>query len=177
MGKKSFNFGGLASKALDIVLHPAIVIPGIIATFVGGLASLAIWIEAPSQEEVLTEQFQNEILTTVEDGKIYSLISEDVIRVQESNLHLDFHFSSGDIYIQTAPQKHFPEGEDAVFSSLSLKSFNEIARPEWVNEVREIGCEIAKQPIIFEGEETIAGRIELARQSAAGFLELHCGGE
>lgn len=176
MAKIGINGSGIKRRLGNFLSHPAFVIPAGVATIVLGLAGLAAWAAQPTEEEILVDQLNTEVLSIYEDGKTYTLINEDIVRVDEGDLTFDFHFSSGDIYVQANPEKHAPDGQDAVFTNVTLKNFNEIARPAWVNEVRAIGCSIANAPMEFNGTELIEAEIIIAKDSANGFLELHCNG-
>lgn len=174
MRKIRFNGRGIANGAGNIVKDPAFIALGLVVAFCGGIFGVVSWAIQPSEEDVLLNQFDAEIMSTYEDGKTYKLVSEDVVRVDENGLLMDFHFSSGDIYVQTDPQKHYPEGQDAVFSSVTVKDFDDVARPEWIDEVRQIGCDIAQAPISYEGYDLIGNETQVAADTARGFSEMHC---
>jgi len=174
MRKIRFNGRGIANGAGNIIKDPAFIGVGFGLTIFAGIGGIIYLLNQPSEEDILLNQFDTEIMSTYEDGKTYKLVSEDVVRVDENGLLMDFHFSSGDIYVQTDPQKHYPEGQDAVFSSVTVKDFDDVARPEWIDEVRQIGCDIAQAPISYEGYDLIGNETQVAADTARGFSEMHC---
>ena len=91
MRKIRFNGRGIANGAGNIVKDPAFIALGLVVAFCGGIFGVVSWAIQPSEEDVLLNQFDAEIMSTYEDGKTYKLVSEDVVRVDENGLLMDFY--------------------------------------------------------------------------------------
>ena len=181
MGRKSFNLDPLKSVGRG-ALHVAGIIT--VATIgasalmgaLFGLVSFGKWMTAPSEEE-LKQQELDESISSYEAMDIeYKLMGSNIVRVNEGELTHYFHFSSGHVYAQNDPKEHNPDGQDAVFTNMQAIPFENIYRKEWINEVLQAGCEIARKPLEFPNDSEVKpSDLEKAQASASAFIELHCG--
>ena len=152
MGKKSFNlekiaFPAFAATALGVTFS-ALILPDILS--------------------IDNDEARKDITIAATDNIEYELISPDVVRVKEKGADLthDFHFSSGHIFVER-------DGE--LDNTTFTMKFEDIVRPEWIDEVKAKGCELAQKTLDYPQDPDVKPtNFEEALANAQQFHTIHC---